>query len=70
VPDPTAQPTLSLDPPSTWLLGPVELAAIRADDRLIDLLAAGERPNLNDSDPAVRLLAAWLVEVVDGGAAR
>ena len=44
-----------------WLLGPDELDAIRADERLIAALAAGEAPD--PSDPLGELLVAWLAEV-------
>ena len=30
---------------SAWLLGPTDVAAIRAGGALLDLLAAGERPD-------------------------
>src|SRR4051794_29295805 len=69
MPDPTAQPSASPAPsPSAWLLGPAELAAIRADAGLRDRLARGEQPSEDDPDPAARLLGAWLREVEDGGA--
>ncbi len=51
--DRTARPDLSPEPPapSAWCLGPADLAAIRADDALLDRLAAGELPDPADEDP-------------------
>jgi hypothetical protein len=66
VSDLIARPTLPTNNPA-WLLGAVDLAAIHADDRLLDRLAAGDQPHPNDPDPAAALLAAWL-DVVAGGA--
>jgi hypothetical protein len=49
--------------PVPWLLGPADLAAIRADDALIDRLARGELPDATDPDPIAASLSAWLHEV-------
>jgi hypothetical protein len=68
MPNPT-RPTLPTDP-APWLLGPTDLAAVLADDHLLDLLAAGERPDRHDPDPVARALALWLAEVDDAGGAR
>jgi hypothetical protein len=69
MPDPTARPSLSPEPPSSaWLLGPDTFAAIHADHRLRDRLAAGERPDEHDPDPVAAVLALWLHEIKDGGA--
>jgi hypothetical protein len=63
--DPTARPSLSPQPsPSAWLLGPGDLAAIRADNALRTRLGAGEQRDENDPDP----VAAMLAEVAGGGA--
>jgi hypothetical protein len=69
VSDPTARPSLSpeLSTPA-WLLGPAELAAINADDALINRLGAGEQPGENDPDPVAAALGAFVAEVEDGGA--
>ncbi len=68
MPDPTAQPSLSPEPPtSAWLLGPDQLRAIHAHDALRDRLGAGERPAEDDPDPVAAALGAWLREVANGG---
>ena len=64
--DHTFQPTA----PAPWFLGPADLAAVLADDRLIDRLGRGERPNAHDLDPAARVLALWLREVDQAGGVR
>ena len=48
-----------------WILGPVDLAAVRADEQLLERLAAGGEPDPDDVLGAH--LAAWLREVKDGG---
>jgi hypothetical protein len=68
MPDQT-RPIPSPDP-APWLIGPADLAAIRSDDRLLDRLGRGERPDQNDRDPIGALLALWLAEVDDTGGAR
>lgn len=68
MPDRTARPTPSPEPPPAWLLTPDTIGAIRRDDRLLSRLGRGERPDLDDPDPATRALAAWLLMVVNGGA--
>jgi hypothetical protein len=67
--NPTARPPLPHNP-APWLLGPAEIAAIRADNALINRLAGGERPDSHDPDPdpVASALAAWLHEVEIGGA--
>jgi hypothetical protein len=68
VPDSTAQLSPSPEPPTApWLLGPDQLRAIHADDRLRDRLGAGEWPAEDDPDPVAGLLGAWLREVANGG---
>jgi hypothetical protein len=65
--NPTARPVL----PSAavpWLLGPAEIAVIRADEALLDRLAPGERPDPHHPYPIAALLATWLHEVEIGGA--
>jgi hypothetical protein len=59
---------LCLRPDNDWLIGPAELAAIAADDALLDALAAGEVPD--DAGPLGRRLAAWLREIEDVEAGR
>jgi hypothetical protein len=64
---PTARPPLPPDR-SPWLLGPAEIAAVQADDQLLDRRAHGDQPGPNDPDPTVAALAAWRREVEIGGA--
>jgi hypothetical protein len=52
------------DSPAAWLLGPADLAAIRADNALLGYLATGGEPD--PTDPVGALLAAWLREVANG----
>jgi hypothetical protein len=52
--------------PAPWCLGPADLAAVRADDGLLDALAGGDVPD--PSDPLGRTNATFVREVVDGGA--
>jgi hypothetical protein len=66
MPDPTAQPSLSPEPPHpAWLLTPADIRAVLADDALRDRLAASERPDEHDLDPVAAGLAAWLAEVAN-----
>ena len=69
MPNPTARsPIPEPQHASAWLLGPADLAAIHADDALIDRLGDGEQPDENDLDPVAAALAAWLVQVAGGDA--
>lgn len=63
--DPVNTPAPPDEPHPAWLLTPADLAAINADDRLRDRLAAGEQPDEND--PVSVRLATWLLEVANGG---
>jgi hypothetical protein len=54
----------NLEAPAAWLLGPTDLGADRADDALLNVLAAGGEPN--PTDPVGARLAAWMREVQDG----
>ena len=56
--------------PAPWLLAGNSLSAINHDDRLLDRLGRGERPDAHDLDPAARVLALWLREVDQAGGAR